>query len=65
MSYSDKRKEIGYDTCLNCGAKEAAIQTKEKASRIMPGHKSNYMLLSADIKTAIQEAKGMSAKTQN
>jgi hypothetical protein len=63
--YSDRRKALGYELCLTCGEQHAAILTKEKSTRIMPGHKSNYMLLSGDLKLALQEAKGMSSKTSN
>ncbi len=34
--YADKRKELGYDTCLKCGAKEAKKQAIAKSKRIAP-----------------------------
>lgn len=34
--YSEKRKEIGYLTCLSCGAKDAKHDTMMKSKRIAP-----------------------------
>lgn len=32
--YSDKRADLGYDTCLNCGAQQAYKQAQAKAKRV-------------------------------
>lgn len=37
----DKRVQLGYDTCMICGDKEA----KSKVFTVLPLHKSNYMLV--------------------
>ena len=37
----DKRVELGYNTCMICGDKEA----KSKVFTVLPLHKSNYMLV--------------------
>ena len=34
--YNDKRKELGYNTCLSCGASDAHEQIIEKSKRVMP-----------------------------
>lgn len=34
--YSDKRKELGYDTCLECGRKDAVAEARRKAKRVSP-----------------------------
>lgn len=34
--YSNKRYELGYLTCLNCGGGVALKQAKEKANRVAP-----------------------------
>jgi len=34
--YSDKRKMLGYSTCLPCGAKFAKKETVRKSKRIAP-----------------------------
>ncbi len=34
--YSDKRKELQYDTCLSCGAEKAREQAIAKSKRISP-----------------------------
>ena len=39
--YSAKRAAIGYKTCLPCGETAAKGVTRT----VVPGHKSNYMLI--------------------
>ena len=34
--YSDRRRYLGYKTCLKCGAMEANKQAQAKAERVMP-----------------------------
>ena len=34
--FSDKRKALGYDVCLNCGAEHAREQAIAKSKRIQP-----------------------------
>ena len=34
--YSDERANLGYNTCLSCGAKEAKKQAIAKSKRIAP-----------------------------
>jgi predicted nucleic acid-binding Zn-ribbon protein len=36
--YSDKRAELGYKTCLECGAKDAQKETKRKSKCIAPAY---------------------------
>ena len=58
-SYPVARKQLGYRTCLPCGDKTAAKQTKEKASRCMPAfNKGGYQYVQ-DVKTTLTyEKKG-------
>lgn len=47
--YSDKRLALGYDTCLECGRKEAIQEARRKAKRVAPlFNKGGYMYLSDD-----------------
>ncbi len=34
--FSNKRAELGYNTCLSCGSVQARDQAREKANRVMP-----------------------------
>ena len=44
--FPKKRKSLGYDTCLDCGAKEAARETHAKSKRIaIPYNKGPYMFI--------------------
>ena len=36
--YSDRRREIGYLTCLECGAAEASKETFAKARQVAPAY---------------------------
>lgn len=36
--YSDKRKELGYNTCLECGEKEARLEISNKARSTAPAY---------------------------
>ena len=47
--YSDKRKALGYNTCLNCGDVAAAKQALHKAKCIAPAYnKGAYMYISSN-----------------
>lgn len=47
--YSDKRLALGYDTCLECGRKEAIQEARRKAKRTAPAYnKGGYMYMSDD-----------------
>jgi hypothetical protein len=37
-SYSDRRKSLGYRTCLDCGDKEATKEIKRKSKCIAPAY---------------------------
>ena len=52
--FSDKRKALGYDTCLDCGAEHAREQAVAKSKRIAPHfNKGPYQYISEgdDVKT--------------
>lgn len=34
--YSDKRLALGYQTCLDCGRKDAVLEARRKAQRVQP-----------------------------
>lgn len=34
--YSDKRLDLGYQTCLECGRKSAVMEARKKALRVQP-----------------------------
>ena len=58
-SYPLARKQIGYRTCLSCGDKTAARQTKEKASRVTCAYNKSGLMYVHDIKTTLTyEKKG-------
>jgi hypothetical protein len=44
--YSDKRKAIGYDTCLDCGGTAAAKEVVRRSRCSAPGYnKGNYVYI--------------------
>ena len=46
--YSDKRKALGYDTCLECGDIAASKQALHKARCVAPAfNKGAYMYVSS------------------
>ena len=46
--YSRKRKELGYDTCLDCGRKVAVKEILRKAKCIAPAfNKGAYMYIAS------------------
>ena len=46
--YSDKRKKIGYDTCLECGDFEATKEIVRKSTCIAPAYnKGPYMFVTS------------------
>jgi hypothetical protein len=46
--YSCKRKELGYETCLDCGRKVAAKEVLRKAKCIAPAfNKGAYVYISS------------------
>lgn len=45
-SYTDKRKEVGYNTCLECGEWEAALDANEKSKQVAIAYnKGPYMYI--------------------
>ena len=34
--FAERRKALGYDTCLNCGEKAARVETENKRQRVAP-----------------------------
>ena len=47
--YSDKRMALGYDTCLDCGRKEAIQEARRKAKRVTVAYnKGGYQYMSDD-----------------
>lgn len=47
-SFNPKRRQLGYSTCLECGDKEAAIQTLRKSRCTAPAYnKGAYMYVSS------------------
>ncbi len=48
-----KRAQLGYDTCLLCGEKQA----KQVKHTVVPMHKSNYFLC-----TNMEDLKGINSK---
>ena len=53
--YSDKRKNLGYKTCLNCGDKEARKEALRKSKCIAPlFNKGAYQFIGS-----IKEAKSI------
>ena len=46
--YSDRRKALGYDTCLNCGDIAAAKQALRKAKCVAPAfNKGAYQYIAS------------------
>ncbi len=63
--FPDKRKQLGFHTCLSCGEKLAQEEIERKRTRIMPaGNKMGYTLLSGDVSLAKQQARGFARKTE-
>lgn len=51
--YSDKRKSIGYDICLDCGDGQATKEIRRKAKSVAPAYnKGTYQYIAS-----VQEAK--------
>ena len=45
--YSDKRYDLGYHTCLECGKKEAVIEARRKSKKVgILYNKGNYQYIS-------------------
>jgi hypothetical protein len=62
--FSAARARLGFDSCLECGAKEAAVETARRADMIVPlSHKSGYTYLGPDPSTQRQRLLEGSAKT--
>ena len=36
--FSDKRKALGYDTCLDCGEQDAQELTEQRKERVAPAY---------------------------
>lgn len=62
--YSVARAKLGFDCCLECGKKQAAIEIARRAQMIAPiSHKSGYTYLGPDSATQRQRLLEGSAKT--
>jgi hypothetical protein len=62
--YLEDRAALGFDCCLECGRKEAAVETARRAHMIAPvSHKSGYTYLGPDEATQRQRLLEGSAKT--
>jgi hypothetical protein len=62
--FSEARARLGFDSCLECGRKEAAAETARRADMIAPiSHKSGYTYLGSDRETQRQRLLEGSAKT--
>jgi predicted nucleic acid-binding Zn-ribbon protein len=62
--FSEARARLGFDCCLECGGKEAAVETARRALMIAPiSHKSGYTYLGPDGATQRQRLLEGSAKT--
>jgi hypothetical protein len=62
--FSVARARLGFDCCLECGGKEAAVETARRALMIAPiSHKSGYTYLGPDRATQRQRLLEGSAKT--
>lgn len=45
--YSDKRLALGYETCLDCGRRNAVMEARRKATRVAPAYnKGGYQYIS-------------------
>jgi hypothetical protein len=59
--YSDKRRKLGYKTCLECGDVDAAKEIIRKASCVAPAYnKGPYMLI-----TSKEDVKGIFKTADN
>jgi hypothetical protein len=62
--FSEARALLGFDSCLECGRKEAAVEIARRAHMIAPvSHKSGYTYLGPDSATQRQRLLEGSAKT--
>jgi hypothetical protein len=62
--FSEARARLGFDSCLECGKKEAAVETARRVQMIAPiSHKSGYTYLGPDEKTQRQRLLEGTAKT--
>jgi hypothetical protein len=62
--FSAARARLGFDSCLECGAKEASAETARRADMIVPlSHKSGCTYLGPDCATQRQRLLEGSAKT--
>ena len=62
--FSEARARLGFNSCLECGRKEAAAETARRAHMIAPvSHKSGYTYLGPDSATQRQRLLEGSAKT--
>lgn len=53
--YSDKRRQLGYETCLDCGKLEAEKETSRKSKCIAPAYNKGayqYIASVSDAKDA-------------
>ena len=47
--YSDRRKELGYETCLRCGEEDAQDEIENKKGRIAPAYnKGAYQYITSE-----------------
>jgi hypothetical protein len=62
--FSEARARLGFDSCLECGKKEAAAETARRGQMIAPiSYKSGYTYLGPDEKTQRQRLLEGTAKT--
>jgi hypothetical protein len=62
--FPEARARLGFDSCLECGRKEAAAEIARRAHMIAPvSHKSGYTYLGPDSATQRQRLLEGSAKT--
>jgi predicted nucleic acid-binding Zn-ribbon protein len=48
--YSDKRKELGYETCLDCGEREAQELVSKKKEQIAPAYNKGPLMFITSMK---------------
>lgn len=62
--FSEARARLGFDCCLECGGKDAAVEIARRAQMIAPiSHKSGYTYLGSDKASQRQRLLEGSAKT--
>jgi hypothetical protein len=62
--FSDNRARLGFNSCLECGEKQATAEISRRAHMIVPiSHKSGYTYLGPDSATQRQRLLEGSAKT--